>query len=184
MLGEIEARRRWLDGITDSMDMGLRKLCEMVKDREACHAAVHGVTKSQMWLSNWTEVTITSLFLKKFFFPLSLPQFIPSLSFLKSNPISSCFLRTLFFTLFPKSSSSVSSNRSLSSNLTPSLYKLRQDSCVFFLKDKCCRSSSSVSDAKSNIYMFSLYSRSVRWVHVCVHTHTHTHWHTHTLQKH
>ena len=52
MLGKIGGRRRWLDGITDSMDMGLRKLCEMVKDREACHAAVHGIVKSRTQLSD------------------------------------------------------------------------------------------------------------------------------------
>ena len=66
MLRRIEGRRRrrrqrmrWLDGVTDSVDMSLIELQELTMDREACRAAVHGVAKCWTWLSDWTELTDT-----------------------------------------------------------------------------------------------------------------------------
>ena len=132
MLGKIEGRRRgwqrmrWLDGITDSTDMGLGGLQELTMDREAWHATVHGVTKSRTRLSNWTELSQASLIHHQFF-PKTLPKAKPKTGLWKHKWL--LYIWAITFELTTQSLQELASGSSLA--ISPSFALPKTPSCIW-----------------------------------------------------
>ena len=109
MLGGIGARRRrgrqrmrWLDGITDLRDMSLSEFRELVMHREAWRAAIHGVTKSRTWLSNWTELSFVLTSVVRAFFVDSVASFCSG-PWILAEILSRILFSSSFFFFFPHS---------------------------------------------------------------------------------